>query len=173
MARGVASILAGILLLTGMVAAALLGPGAAGQEATPGAGQQGPPEHFEIAPGVTVDTMVFADGQETPPIYRLTFAPGVEYQVQPSMALELAYVESGTLELELDAPISIGQLPSADTASNTLVAGMPVSVTAGQYVVMPPGTGGVVRNEGDEPAVVSVAGVYPATEAGEAATPAG
>jgi quercetin dioxygenase-like cupin family protein len=173
MARGVAYVLTGILLLTSMVAAALLGPGAAGQEATPGAGQQGPPEQFEIAPGVTVDNMVFAEGQEAPPIYRLTFAPGVEYQVQPSMALELAYVEGGTLVLELDAPISVGQLPSADAAGNTLVAGMPVSVTAGQYFVIPPGAGGVVRNEGDEPAVVSVAGIVPASEASQAATPAG
>lgn len=173
MARGVAYVLTGILLLTGMVAAALLGPGTAGQEATPGAGQQGPPEQFEIAPGVTVDNMVFAEGRYEPPIYRMTFAPGVEYQAQPSMALELAYVESGTLTLELDAPITIGQVPSDGAAENSLVAGTTATVTAGQYFVMPPGTGGVVRNEGDQPAVVSVAGIVPAMDPSQAATPAG
>jgi hypothetical protein len=31
----------------------------------------------------------------------------------------------------------------------------------------------VVRNEGDQPAVVSVAGIVPASEASQAATPAG
>jgi len=55
--------------LIALVIAALLGVfalPALAQDATPG-----PPDSFELAPGVTADSAVFVEGQESPSLYRL------------------------------------------------------------------------------------------------------
>jgi quercetin dioxygenase-like cupin family protein len=169
MRRIIAFLTLALALLLSVVAAANMVPGARAQDATPG-----PPESFEIAPGVSVDNVVFAEGQDEPASYRLHFEAGVTYPVEPSPALELVYVEAGTLTMQLDAPVTIGHLAATNVGGETIDAGMEVSVTAGEYFVIAPGTGGEVRNDGEDTAIVSVAGILPTGEATPAdATPTG
>lgn len=145
---------------------ALMSLSAAAQEATPPAGEM--PESFEIAPGVTVDDVVFAEGEESPSLYRLHFEPGVIYQVEASPNLEIAYVMSGSLTFQLDGPTILGEIGAQDTPAQAVTGDEEVTVTEGQYVVLQPGVAGEVRNEGDVTAVVAVAGVNP----GQVLTPA-
>ena len=156
------------LLLTAMVITA------SAQEATPASEPMGPPDVFEIAPGVTADSAVFVEGQEAPSLYRLNFAPGVTYPIAPSTNLELVYVETGILVVELDAATTVSQLDTPDAPGLPVPAGTEFTVSIGEYFVLPPGAAGVVRNEGDYTATVSVAGIAPGVSATpEAATPAG
>lgn len=142
------------------------------QESTPGPEGE-PPDSFELAPGVIADNVVFAEGSESPVMYRLHFEPGVTYPVPPGVNLELAYVETGSLILTLDAPIVVGQMGAVDTAGVMVPAATEVTLTAGQYLVLQPGVAGEVRNEGSETAIVSVAGIGLQGVATPMATPAG
>jgi hypothetical protein len=123
-----------------------------------------PPSAIELAPGVTADQVVLFEGRENPSHYRLHFAPGVSYTVSPSDSLELAYIEAGALTIALDAPTMRGTV--GDTGSAELLpANTEVTLAAGTYFVLQPSTGGTVRNDGQEPTIVSVAGVLPSTAA--------
>ncbi|MDQ3225912.1 MAG: hypothetical protein M3Q50_04685 [Chloroflexota bacterium] len=148
----------------------MMGGGAAvAQESTPG-----PPDSFELAPGVIADNMVFVEGQENPSLYQLHFAAGVSYPVQASPSLELVYLESGTMTVRLDAPVTIAQADTADGSSEIVAADTEFTLSAGQYFVLSPGVSGEVRNDGEETATVSIAGVVPGgTATPAAATPAG
>lgn len=142
------------------------------QEASPPAG--GPPDSFELAPGVTAEDVVFAEGQENPSLYSLRFDPGVSYQVEASPNLEIAYVVSGSLIVQLDGPVIVGAVGAIGTPGEAVSADQEVTVAEGQYIVLQPGVSGEVRNEGDEPVIVAVAGVSPGGLPGPAtATPAG
>lgn len=138
------------------------------QDATPG-----PPDSFEIAPGVTADSTVFVEGQQNPSLYRLHFQPGVSYPVQPGPNLEIAYMEAGSLTVRLDGPAIVGEVGATDVAGEAIAAGTEVTLATGQYLVLQPGVTGEVRNAGQETATVSVAGIAPGgTATPEAATPA-
>jgi hypothetical protein len=153
--RRTRAIVVAIVAVIGMVGAGMLAAGA--QDATP-------PGVIEIAPGVTADQVVIFEGRETPSLYRLHFAPGVSYTVEPSDSLELAYIEAGTLTITLDAPTMRGTV--GDPGAEELVpANTEVSLESGTYFILQPATGGTVRNDGQEPTIVSVAGVLPVTAA--------
>lgn len=155
-------------LVATLWALSLLAPLAVAQESTPG-----PSDSFEIAPGVTADNVVFVDGQENPSLYHLHFAPGVSYPVQASPSLELVLMESGTLTVRLDAPVTISQLNAMDGSGEAVAAGAEFTLGAGQYFVLAPGVSGEVRNDGEETATVSIAGMIPGgTAIPAAATPA-
>lgn len=141
------------LLLVGIVTVSGLAPGAGAQDATP------PPGGFEIAPGVTAE--ILPTLQDPPSLYRIQFAPGVTYEVAASSSLEVIYFESGSLTLRLDAPVTVGNLNAIDAVGENYAADTEFTVTAGDYFALPPGVGGELRNEGDEPAVVSAAGLVP------------
>lgn len=132
------------------------------QESTPG-----PPDSFELAPGVVADNMVFVDGQENPSLYHLHFAPGVSYPVQASPSLELVHMESGTMTVRLSAPVTVSQLNAMDGSGEAVAAGTEFTLGAGQYFVLAPGVSGEVRNDSDETATISIAGMIP----GGTATP--
>ena len=155
-----------LLCVTWSVGAALA------QDSTP-APESGPPESFELAPGVIADSVVLVEGSEDPVKYRLHFEPGVTYSIEPGVNLELAYVETGSLTFTLDAPIVVGQMGNVDSAGETISAGTEVTLSAGQYFVLQPGVAGELRNDGSETATVSIAGVEVAGMATPAATPAG
>jgi len=151
----VGKLLAGLLLV-----AVFCGFGmalAAAQEATP-------PAVIDLAPGVTADQVVIFEGRENPSLYRLHFAPGVSYTVSPSDSLELAYIEAGALTISLDAPTMRGTVGDPGSAE-LLPANTETTLEAGTYFVLQPATGGTVRNDGQEPAIVAVAGVLPASAA--------
>jgi quercetin dioxygenase-like cupin family protein len=171
--RRILGLLGGVaILMFGMLAAgSVFLSGAGAQEGSPPAGGP-PPGGFEIAPGVTAEAIAFAEGREDPSVYRLTFDAGVTYNIQQSPALEVAYVESGSLTITLSAAITIGQLGATDTSGEAVAAGTEVTVQAGQYFVLPPMTTGEVRNDGAEAASVSIANILPAPAATPEATPA-
>ena len=159
------------VMLCGAIAAGMLSSGTGAQEATP---PPAPPGAIELAPGVTADNAVFVEGQESPPLYRLNFEPGTVYTVHPGQNLELAYVVTGHLTLVLDAPVTVAQLSTPEAPGETIPAGTEFTVSIGEYFVLPPGVGGEVRNDGEDTATVSVAGIYPGVPATpSAATPAG
>ena len=159
------------VMVFGMIAGGSFLSGAGAQEATPPAG--GPPSGgFEIAPGVMAEALAFVEGREDPSVYRLTFDAGVTYMIQQSPALEVAYVESGALSLTLDVPVTVGQVGASDMGGEAVSAGTEFIIEAGNYLVLPPGTAGEVRNDGEEPASVSVANIVPAPTASPEATPA-
>jgi hypothetical protein len=108
------------------------------QDSTP-APESGPPEGFELAPGVIADSVVIVEGSENPVKYRLHFEPGVTYPVEPGVNLELALVEAGSLTMTLDAPIVVGQMGDVSSAGETIAAGTEVTLSAGQYFVLQPG----------------------------------
>jgi glyoxylate utilization-related uncharacterized protein len=157
-------------MLFGLIAGGGVLTGAVAQDASPPAGP--PPGGFEIAPGVMAEAIAFAEGREDPSVYCLTFEPGVTYMIQESQALEVAYVESGSLTLTLSVPVTIGQVAAPDMEGETVAANTEVVVEAGEYLVLPPMTTGEVRNDGTEPASVSIANVIPAPIASPEATPA-
>lgn len=148
------------VMLFGIVVAGGLMSGAGAQDASPPAGGP-PPGEFEIAPGVIADETVFAEGREDPTAYRLTFDAGVSYTIMESPALEIAYLESGTLTMTLSAPVMIGEIGAPDMEGIAVEADTEFMLETGQYIVLPPLTTGELRNDGDEPASVSVANLIP------------
>lgn len=150
-AVGLVSVIA--LLVFAFVAGSGLVPGAGAQDATP------PPGGFEIAPGVTAE--ILPTSEDPPSLYRLQFAPGVTYEIVPSPALEVAYLEAGALTLRLDAPVTVGSLGATDAAGENIAADTEFTFSEGDYFVLPPSVGGELRNDGSEPAVISVAGLVP------------
>jgi hypothetical protein len=164
------------LWLVGMVMAGLVAGApairAAAQDATPGAEELGPPDSFELAPGVVADSVVFVEGQENPSLYRLHFDAGVVYPVEPGPNLEVAYLESGSLTVTLDGAMTVGQLDDPQAPGEAIPANTEFVLEAGHYFVIPPGVSGEVRNDGDDTATVAVAGLTPAGASLPAATPA-
>ncbi len=165
--RAVLAIVAAVLLALGGLAWA--GGGSSGtvaQEGSPPAGG------FEIAPGVTAEALAFVEGQETPALYRLTFAPGVSYTIAPAPELSLVYGEAGALAFTLDAPVTITRAGAAASPGEAVAAGTEFTLGAGDYTVFPLLVGGEARNDGQEPASFVVASIIPPAAATPAATPA-
>ncbi len=163
--RRLASLLFVVVLMVMSMAVGL-----SAQEASPPAQPLTPPESLEIAPGVTVDNMVFKEGAQVPVAYRLTFEPGVVYPVVPGPNLEVGYMESGSLVMTLDAPVTVKQVSDAQGEGETYSAGTEFTLETGYFLVLQPGVGGEIRNDSDEPALLSVVGLTP--EGGTIATPA-
>jgi hypothetical protein len=160
-----------VIMVFGMFAGAGFLFGAGAQEGSPPAGGP-PPGGFEIAPGVTAEALAFVEGREDPSVYRLTFDAGVTYMIQQSPALEVVYVESGSLTITFSAAVTIGQLGTTDMSGEAVAPDTEVTVEAGNYFVLPPMTTGEVRNDGAEAASVSIANIIPAPTATPEATPA-
>ncbi len=154
--RRTSILLLGVVILLGLLVAGRVGSMAVAQDATP------PPGGFEIAPGVTAEGLAFAMGQEAPSLYRLTFAPGVIYRVEPAPDISLAYLETGALTLTLDAPVTITRAGSSDAPGEAVTASTEFTVEAGDYFVLPPLASGEVRNDGEVAASVMVAAIVPA-----------
>ena len=154
--------LVGMLFLLGMPGPVLA------QDSTPAA-----PDSFEIAPGVVADSFVFVEGREEPVLYRLHFDPGVVYPVEPGVNLELGYAEAGTITMSLDAPVTVAQVDDTASPGEAIPAGTEFTLTVGQYLVLPPGVTGEIRNDGQEVATLSVAAVVLGEAAIPGATPAG
>jgi hypothetical protein len=129
------------------------------QESTPTAETTG----VEVAPGVTFDLLPASE--DPPTLYRLRFAPGATLAFVDDPAISLVYVESGALSLQLDAAVSDARPEAAsgdEEATDTAL-----SLTQGDYFVLPPLVAGEIRNEGQEPMSIVIAaitpGVIPAT----------
>lgn len=138
---------------------------AGAQDATP------PPEGFEITPGVTAE--IVPPVEDPPSLYRLQFAPDVTYAFTDDPTLGVVYVESGTLTLRLDTAVTVAQVGATDEEGESIAAGAEFTVTAGDYLALPPFTSGEVNNEGPEVGTIVVAGFIPEGSAAPvSATPA-
>ena len=122
-----------------------------------------PPGGFEIAPGVMAEALAFVEGREEPVHYRLTFAPGTIYEVLPAPTISLGYLEAGALSMTLDTPVTITRAGTMDEPGEAIAAGDEFTLSTGDYLVLPPMVAGEIRNDGEEPAVVVVADIAPAT----------
>ncbi len=143
------------MVLLGLVVAGRVGTLARAQEGTPPAGG------FEIAPGVTAEGLAFAAGQETPALYRLTFASGVVYPIAPAPEISLVYSEAGMLTFTLDVPVTITRAGVTGSAGEAVAAGTEFMLHAGDYATFPAFVGGEARNDGPEAASVLVASIVP------------
>ena len=97
--------------------------------------------------------------EDPPSLYRLRFAPGATLSFVDDPAISLVYVESGALSLQLDAAVSdarpdasSGDEEDADTA---------LTLSQGDYFVLPPLVAGEIRNEGQEPVSIVIAAITP------------
>ena len=147
--------------------------GISAQDATPPGEGMAMPDSFELAPGVVADNFLFAEGAMEPSSYRLTFDAGVTYAVAPSPNLEVAYQESGSLVMTLDAAVTVTELGDVASGGTVVPAGTGFTLETGHFVVLQPGVSGEVRNEGSEPGIVSVAGLTPAGGGAPVASPEG
>jgi len=154
-----------------MMVSIVVGVGA--QEASPPSEPMGPPESFELAPGVVADSMVFVEGQENPSLYRLHFDAGVVYDVAPSTSLELVYMKTGSLTATLDGAVTVGRVGETQAQGEAIDANTEFTLETGQFFVLQPGVSGEVRNDGEQTATVSVAGLTPDGAMVPEATPAG
>ena len=145
-----------VILICGLitVTCGVLGlPATRAQESTPAAVTTG----VEVAPGVTFELMPASE--DPPSLYRLRFAPGATLSFVDDPAISLVYVESGALSLQLDAAISDArpEVSSGDEEEADTV----LSLTGGDYFVLPPLVAGEIGNEGQEPMSIVIAAITP------------
>jgi hypothetical protein len=161
-------------VLLSIVAVVLLGILAFGPTLGTRAQQGTPPaEGMEFAPGVLAYALAFAEGQEEPSLYRVTFAPGAVLtggETDPSITL--ISMEAGAVTVTIDAPVAITRGGGA-TSPEIVEAGTAFTAESGDYFVIPPLVAGEYRNDGQEEASAVVAAIIPAGMATPAAgTPA-
>ena len=155
-----------VILISGLITliCGMVGPLSTGaQESTPAAETTG----VEVATDVTFDLMPASE--DPPSLYRLRFAPGATLAFVDDPAISLVYVESGALSLQLDAPVSDAR---PEAASGDEEADTALTLTQGDYFVLPPLVAGEIRNEGQEPMSIVIAAITPGVIPGTAiATP--
>ena len=99
----VAAVLLGVLALIAQ-------PVAIAQEGTPSA------EGMVFAPGVVAQPLAFAEGQDVPALYRVTFAPDAALTGGQNDAwISLVSMEAGSLTVTFAAPIAITRGGGAGT----------------------------------------------------------
>jgi hypothetical protein len=145
-----------VIVISGLMTftCGMLGPASTGaQESTPTAGAIG----VEIAPGVTFELMPASE--DPPSLYRLRFAPGATLAFVDDPAISLVYVESGALSLQLRAAVSDAR-PEASSGDEA-DADKALTLSQGDYFVLPPLVAGEIRNEGQEPVSIVIAAITP------------
>ena len=143
-----------VILISGLItmSCGLLGPvSTRAQESTPAV-----TTGVEVAPGVTFDLLPASE--DPPSLYRLRFAPGATLAFVDDPAISLVYVESGALSLQLDAAVSDAR-PEASSGDEE--ADTALTLAQGDYFVLPPLVAGEIRNEGQEPMSIVIAGITP------------
>jgi len=169
-----------VMLLGGLATPAQ--PVAIAQEATPAA--------VKIA-GVTFEPVALATGIDLPSpgdlfVARAALDPGGVVPIeQGDPALGILLVESGTLTVQLEGPMTVTRGASLGEAMATadatggvsalmesVPAGQAVTLAAGDAAYIPANVAGEIRNEGQEPAVRLAFLVLPPEAMVGAATPA-
>lgn len=157
----VAIVLVGVLL-TGRLPV----HGVRAQDATPSADL--------LPPGVNAHLLAFGFAPSLPApadlvLMRFTLQPGAVLPSDPNdPSLGLVYVESGSVTLQLDAPLHITRAAmvamlatpnAAFSGPEQVAANARGTLNMGDSVVGPPNVGGEVRNTGSGPAVLLLAGI--------------
>lgn len=103
---------------------------------------------------------------------RVTIAPGADIPGDDaSPTLSVFLLESGSLEMSTSAPLMVLragalaealQAPGTMPAMEEIAAGAAFTLEEGDSVLIPPGVGGGLRNDGPEPAVLLATQIFPA-----------
>jgi hypothetical protein len=152
-----------VILISGLITltCGMRGPvSTRAQESTPVAETTG----VEVAPGVTFELMPASE--DPPSLYRLRFAPGATLAFVDDPAISLVYVESGALSLQLRAAVSDAR-PEASSEDEE-DADTALTLSQGDYFVLPPLVAGEIRNEGQEPVSIVIAAITPEVMPGTA-----
>lgn len=147
------------------------GLGAAAQDASPAA-ESGAPA------GLTDEILAAGMVTEFPAVpavmlmERVTIAPGADIPGdEADSTLSFFLMESGSLQVTTTAPLKVIRAAALATALQTpgtmpeveeIAAGTTFTLEAGDSVLIPPGVGGGLRNDGSEPAVILATQVFPA-----------
>jgi hypothetical protein len=144
-------------------------PTAIAQSGTPMAGGPSGPGQAALAVG-HVQTLPPAPADLA--LVRFTLQPGESAPIDktdPSLAL--AYIESGTLTVRFDAPLTVTRASAMTTMATPGAMGMPATeqipantsgtLNAGDSVVGLPYVGGELRNDGTTPVVILAAEIAP------------
>lgn len=173
-----------MLGLVGLLGLILFGPVfglTRAQTATPAADAMPPGVSAQPLGLGHVDTLPAAPADLL--LIRFTVAPGASVPIDPNdPSLTLAYIESGTLTMRFDGPLTVtraGAMNAMATpgtmampATEQIPAGTTATLQAGDAVVGPPNVGGTLSNAGSEPVVVLNAIISPSQMGPSAATPA-
>jgi hypothetical protein len=180
MRRSLFSIVAGLIMLLGLLGTGRL-PGVAwAQTATPTA--DGMP------PGISAQPLALGHVAALPAapadflLIRYTLAPGASVLIDPNdPSLTLAYIESGTLTVRFDGPLTVARASAMAAlttpgamgmpATEHIPAGVTATLQAGDSAIGPPNVGGMLRNAGTVPVVMLNANLAPSQMGTPAATP--
>ncbi len=145
--------------------------GAVAQHASPEA-EGGPPA------GLTDEILAVGMAPELPAspaimlMQRVTIAPGADIPgdaADPTLSFFL--MESGSLQISTSAPLMVIRADALAAALQTpgtmpemeeIAAGSAFTLEEGDPVLISPGTGGGLRNDGTEPAVLLATQIFPA-----------
>jgi quercetin dioxygenase-like cupin family protein len=141
----------------------------AAQEATPAE------DEGEFREGIVFEPLAMGStARDDLTLLRLTIAAGVDFQVDPAdPETALIYVESGTLTVRIEAPVSVTRAGAYDAEfaspeaaageeefmppSEEIPAGQEFQVATGDSFLFPAQTAGDIRNDGTESTVILVA----------------
>ena len=145
--------------------------GGIAQEASPTAGG-GPPA------GLTDEILAAGMATEFPAapavmlMERVTIAPGADIPGDEADAtLSFFLLESGSLQMTTSAPLTVIRAEALATALRSpgtmpemeeIAAGASFTLEIGDSVLIPPGVGGGLRNDGTVPAVILATQIFPA-----------
>lgn len=145
--------------------------GAVAQDASPAA-EGGPPAGLTdkiLAAGLATE---FPAAPAVMLMQRVTIAPGADISgdaADPTMSFFL--MESGALEITVSKPLTVIRAAALATALQTpgtmpeteeIAAGTAFTLEAGDSVLIPPGVGGSLRNDGTEPVIILATQIFPA-----------
>jgi len=150
-------------LVLGLCLAMSIGVVGARAQEDPSAG----PPRFEIAPGIVAEALAFAEGQDAPALYRLTISSGATYPFTGDASIAVAYVETGPVSLVVEAPIALVLATSSSQTPVTVAPGTSSTLETGDYLMLPPLAGGVIRNEGSVLVSILVASLQPGPDPAE------
>jgi quercetin dioxygenase-like cupin family protein len=145
--------------------------GAIAQDASPAA-EGGPPA------GLTDEILAVGMATEFPAtpavmlMERITIAPGAEIPGdEADTTLSFFLMESGSLQMTTSEPLTVIRAKALATALQTpgtmpeveeIAAGAAFTLEEGDSVLIPPGVGGSLRNDGPEPVVLLATQIIPA-----------
>jgi quercetin dioxygenase-like cupin family protein len=159
------------VMLFGISLAVGAASGAVAQDASPSA-EGGPPA------GLADEILAVGMATELPAspaimlMQRVIIAPGAEIpgdEADPTLSFFL--MESGSLQMTTSAPLMVVRAKALATALQTpgsmpemeeIAAGAAFTLESGDSVLVPPGVGGSLRNDGPEPAVILATQIFPA-----------
>lgn len=149
-----------------------------GHDATPPADEGY--DTVEVGEGVSLEFLGLGQTETLPPgpasiqLFRIIIEPGSSIALPEYPSTALASIESGTVTLRIDTPITVLRVPE-DAAPHDDLDQVPaneeVTLEEGDSALFPPNVTGEVRNDGEEATSILVANIF-AVENDESDRPA-